>query len=322
MIRKEQLTADSPVPYPAMADVPQETVPSLEPANGTSLGPVVRCLANAETSYELVLEPGRAERNYWRDLIRYRELFYILAWRDVTVRYKQTVLGVAWAVVRPFLTMLIFTIIFGQVARLPSEGTVPYPLLVLAGMLPWTLFASALSEASSSLVTNANLISKVYFPRLIVPTAAVAVAFVDFLISLALLAAVMAYHRFIPDWHLLALPAFMLLALLASLGPGLYLTALNVKYRDFRYIIPFIAQFGLYVSPVGFSSSVIPEKWRLVYSLNPIVGVIDGFRWCLLGGQCQIYLPGFALSLTVVAIVLWLGVRKFRSMERTFADII
>lgn len=276
----------------------------------------------ARPAYELILEPGRAERNYWADLVRYRELFYILAWRDVAVRYKQTVLGVAWAVVRPFLTMLIFTVIFGRLAKLPTEGSAPYPLLVLAGMLPWTLFATALAEASNSLVNNANLISKVYFPRLIVPTATVVVAFVDFLISLVLLVAVMAWYQFVPGWQVVFLPAFLLLALLASLGPGLYLTALNVKYRDFRYILPFIVQFGLYVSPVGFSSGVVPEKWRLVYSLNPTVGVIDGFRWCLLGGESAIYLPGFAVSLGVVALFLWLGIRKFRSMERTFADII
>jgi lipopolysaccharide transport system permease protein len=270
----------------------------------------------------LILEPGRAERNYWRDLLRYRELFYILAWRDIAVRYKQTVIGVAWAVVRPFLTMLIFTVIFGRVAKLPTEGTAPYALLVLAGMLPWTLFSTALGEASNSLVQNSNLISKVYFPRLIVPTAAVITAFVDFLISLVLLVGVMAYYQFLPSWQIVFLPAFVLLALLASLGPGLYVTALNVKYRDFRYIIPFIVQFGLYVSPVGFSSNVIPEKWRLVYSLNPIVGVIDGFRWCLLGGESAIYWPGFGVSLAVVVFFMWLGVRKFRSMERSFADII
>ncbi len=270
----------------------------------------------------LILEPGRTERNYWSDLLRYRELFYILAWRDIAVRYKQTVIGVAWAVIRPFLTMLIFTVIFGRVAKLPTEGTAPYALLVLAGMLPWTLFSTALGEASNSLVTNANLISKVYFPRLIVPTAAVITAFVDFLISLVLLVGVMVYYQFLPGWQILFLPVFVVLALLASLGPGLYVTALNVKYRDFRYIIPFIVQFGLYVSPVGFSSSVIPEKWRLLYSLNPIVGVIDGFRWCLLGDQSTIDWSSFAVSTGVVAVLLWIGVRKFRSMERSFADIV
>jgi homopolymeric O-antigen transport system permease protein len=274
------------------------------------------------SDYLLILEPGRAERNYWRDLVRYRELFYILAWRDIAVRYKQTVIGVAWAVVRPFLTMLIFTVIFGIVAKLPSEGDAPYALLVLAGMLPWTLFSTALGDASNSLITNANLISKVYFPRLIVPTAAVITAFVDFLISLALLVGVMIYYQFMPGWQIVFLPVFMLLAILASLGPGLYVTALNVKYRDFRYIIPFIVQFGLYVSPVGYSSSVIPDKWRLIYSLNPIVGVIDGFRWCLLGGQSTLDPSSFAVSLTVVFVFLWLGIAKFRSMERSFADII
>ncbi len=272
--------------------------------------------------YLLILEPGRAERNYWRDLLRYRELFYILAWRDIAVRYKQTVIGVAWAVIRPLLTMLIFTVIFGRVAKLPSDGDAPYALLVLAGMLPWTLFSTALGEAANSLVANSNLISKVYFPRLIVPTAAVITAFVDFLISLVLLAGVMIYYQFAPGWQIVFLPLFMLLAILASLGPGLYVTALNVKYRDFRYIIPFIVQFGLYVSPVGYSSSVIPAEWRLAYSLNPIVCVIDGFRWCLLGGQSTLYWPGFAASLAMVALFLWLGVSKFRSMEKSFADII
>ncbi|MFO0789225.1 MAG: ABC transporter permease [Pirellulales bacterium] len=269
----------------------------------------------------LTIEPGRAERNYWRDLFRYRELFYILAWRDIAVRYKQTVIGVAWAIIRPFLTMVIFTVIFGRVAKLPSEGDAPYALLVLAGMLPWTLFSTSLGEASNSLVANANLITKVYFPRLIVPTAAVITAFVDFLISLVLLAGVMAYYQYLPTWRIIFLPVFVVLSLLASLGPGLYVTALNVKYRDFRYVIPFIVQFGLYVSPIGFSTSRVPENWRLVYSLNPIVGVIDGFRWCLLDGT-TIYWPGFTASMAVAAFLLWLGVHKFRSMERSFADII
>jgi lipopolysaccharide transport system permease protein len=273
-------------------------------------------------SVELILEPGRTERNYWNDLWHYRELFYILAWRDIAVRYKQTVLGVAWAVLRPFLTMLIFTAIFEWLAKLPTEGNAPYALLVLGGMLPWTLFSTALGEASNSLVGNANLITKVYFPRIIVPTAAVVVAFVDFLISLALLVGVMIYYRFAPDWRIVMLPVFLILALLASLGPGIYITALNVKYRDFRYIIPFIVQFGLYVSPVGYSSTRIPDEWRLLYSLNPVVGVIDGFRWCLLAGNSRLNLPGFAISTAVVVIFLWLGLRKFRSMERTFADII
>jgi lipopolysaccharide transport system permease protein len=270
----------------------------------------------------LIIEPGRVEQNYWRDLWRYRELFIILAWRDVSVRYKQTVIGVAWAILRPLLTMIVFTVIFGRVAGLPSDGTAPYALMVFAGMLPWTLFSTALGEASNSLIGNERLISKVYFPRMIVPTAAVVTAFVDFLISFVILIAMMVFYRFVPTWNILLLPFFILLALLASLGPGLWITALNVKYRDFRYIIPFIVQFGLYVSPVGFSSNVVPDEWRLLYSLNPVVGVIDGFRWCILGGESPIYWPGFILSLVIVAFFLWLGVSQFRKMEKTFADLI
>ena len=246
----------------------------------------------------------------------------MLAWRDLAVRYKQTVIGVAWAVIRPFLTMLVFTIIFGRIAKLPSDGTVPYPLMVFAGMLPWTFFATGLSEASNSLVNNANLISKVYFPRLIVPTATVVVAFVDFLITFSILVVLMAWYRFLPDWHILLLPGFILLAFLASMGPSLWITALNVKYRDFRYVIPFVVQFGLYVSPVGFSSSVVPEEWRLLYSLNPMVGVINGFRWSILGGQSPLYLPGLAVSLCVTAFFLWFGIRRFRRTEKSFADLI
>ncbi len=273
-------------------------------------------------AHHLVIEAGRSEKHYWLDLWRYRELFAVLAWRDVAVRYKQTVIGVLWAILRPFLTMVILTVVFGRLAKLPSDGTAPYALMVFAGMLPWTFFATALSEASNSLITNANLISKVYFPRIIVPSASVVVAFVDFLISFVILAAMMAWYHFAPGWQIFLLPVFVLVAFLASWGPGLWITSLNVKYRDFRYIIPFIVQFGLYVSPVGFSSSVIPEQWRLVYSLNPMVGVIDGFRWCILGGDSPLYLPGFLLSLLVVAFFLWLGVSQFRKMERTFADVI
>jgi len=270
----------------------------------------------------IIIEPGRTEKNYWSDLWRYRELFQVLAWRDISVRYKQTVIGVAWALIRPFLTMVVFTIIFGKVAKLPSEGTAPYALLVFAGMLPWTFFSTALADASNSLIGNANLISKVYFPRLIVPTATVVVALVDFLISFAVLVAMMLWYQYLPGWQILFLPGFILLAFIASLGPGLWITALNVKYRDFRYIIPFLVQFGLYASPVGFSSSVIPEEWRLLYSLNPMVGVIDGFRWCLLRGESTLYWPGFYLSLGVTVFFLWLGVHQFRKMEKTFADLI
>jgi lipopolysaccharide transport system permease protein len=270
----------------------------------------------------IVIEAGRRERNYWLDLWRYRELFRVLAWRDLSVRYKQTVIGVLWALIRPVLTMLIFTIIFGQIARLPSDGTVPYPLMVLAGILPWTFFSTGLSEASNSLISNANLISKVYFPRLIVPTATVVVALVDFLISFSILVLMMGWYQFLPGWQILVLPVFVLLAFFASVGPALWIAALNVKYRDFRYVIPFIVQFGLYVSPVGFSSSVVPEQWRLLYSLNPMVGVIDGFRWCILGGQSGLYAPGLIMSTGVTAFFLWFGIRRFRMMEKSFADLI
>jgi len=270
----------------------------------------------------IIIEPGRTEKNYWADLWRFRELFIVLAWRDLAVRYKQTAIGVLWAVLRPFLTMVVFTVIFGRIAKLPSDGNAPYALLVFAAMLPWSLFANALAEASNSLINNANLIGKIYFPRLIIPLATLVTAFVDFLISLAILLAMMLFYRFTPGWQILLLPAFILLALLASLGPGLWITALNVKYRDFRYVIPFVVQFGLYISPVGFSSTVIPDNWRLIYSLNPMVGVIDGFRWCLLGGNSPLYLPGFLLSLVITAFFLWLGLGRFRKTEKDFADLI
>ena len=269
-----------------------------------------------------MLEAGRADRNYWHDLWHYRELFAMLAWRDISVRYKQTVIGIAWAIVRPLLTMVVFTIIFGTLAKLPSDGAVPYALLVFAGMLPWFLFSSILSDASNSLISNANLISKVYFPRLIVPSAAGVVALVDFAINLVILFGLMVWYGLMPNWQIVFLPAFVLLAVLASLGPALLLTALNVKYRDFRFLIPFVVQFGLYVSPVGFSSAVVPDAWRFLYSLNPVVGVIDGFRWCLLGGESQLFVPGFLCSLVVVVIVLAIGIRHFRTTEKTFADLI
>ncbi|MBP8979842.1 MAG: ABC transporter permease [Syntrophobacterales bacterium] len=270
----------------------------------------------------LVIEPGRTKKNYWTDLWRYRELFTVLAWRDLAVRYKQTVIGVLWAVLRPFLTMVVFTVVFGRIAKLPSDGAAPYALLVFAAMLPWSLIANSLSEAANSVIANAQLIGKIYFPRLIIPAAAMVTALVDFFISFALLLLMMIYYQFWPGWQVLLLPFFVLMALLASFGPGLWITALNVKYRDFRYVIPFIIQLGLYVSPVGFSSAVIPEKWRLLYSLNPMVGVIDGFRWCLLGGNSPLYLPGFVLSLLIILFFMWLGLRTFRKTEQTFADLI
>jgi lipopolysaccharide transport system permease protein len=271
---------------------------------------------------ELVLEAGGSERHYWRDLWNFRELFAILAWRDLAVRYKQTAIGVAWAFIRPVLTVLIFTVLFSRVAKLPAEGRAPYPVMVFAGMLPWFLFSTILSEASVSLVTNANLIGKVYFPRLIVPSATVGVALVDFGITFILLLAMMLKYGFLPDWRVALLPFFIVLAMVVSFGPALYMTALNVKYRDFRYLIPFILQLGLYISPVGFSSGVVPAKWRVFYSLNPVVGVIDGFRWCLLRGQSRLYLPGFYLSLAIATAFLVLGIAYFRRAERDFADLL
>ena len=269
-----------------------------------------------------IIESGRVEKNYWHDLWRYRELFEVLAWRDVAVRYKQTIIGVAWALLRPVLTMLVFTVIFSRLAKLPSEGNAPYPLMVMAGMLPWTFFSTALSDASNSLIGNAGLIGKIYFPRLIIPTATIVVAFVDLLISFAILCVMMVWYQFWPSWKILLLPFFVLLAFLASLGPGLWVTSLNVKYRDFRYVMPFALQLGLYISPVGFSSCVVPEKWRLLYSLNPVVGVIDGFRWCILGTASRIHWTGLGVGMVVIVSLLLLGIRQFRQMEKTFADLI
>lgn len=270
---------------------------------------------------ELIIEAGHTERNYWRDLFRYRELFYFLAWRDVLVRYKQTVIGVLWAVLRPLLTMLVFTFVFGRIAKLPAEG-VPYPVMVFAAMLPWQLFATSLSEGSGSLINNSNLISKVYFPRLIVPASAVIVSFVDFAISMVLLGALMAIYGVWPGVTLLMLPLFTVLALLASAGAGIWLAALNVKYRDFRYVVPFIVQFGLYISPVGFSSSVVPERFRLLYDLNPMVGVIDGFRWATSSGRAPFPQQSLILSLITITFLLATGIWYFRKTERTFADVI
>src|SRR2546423_7382103 len=270
---------------------------------------------------ELIIEAGRAERNYWRDLFRYRELFYVLAWRDVLVRYKQTVIGVLWAVLRPLLTMMVFAFVFSRIAKLPAEG-VPYPVMVFAAMLPWQLFATSLSEGSGSLINNANLISKVYFPRLIVPASAVIVSFVDFAISMVLLGLLIAVYHVWPGGPVLMLPLLTLLALLTSAGAGIWLAALNVKYRDFRYVVPFIVQFGLYISPVGFSSSIVPEKWRLCYSLNPMVGVIDGFRWSISNGRTAFPERSLLLSLGAVAIILASGIWYFCKTERIFADVI
>ena len=272
-------------------------------------------------SQELIIEAGRTEKQYWKDIWRYRELFYFLAWRDILVRYKQTIIGIAWALLRPFLTTVVFTLVFSKLAKLPSEGA-PYPILVFAAMLPWQFFANALAECSNSLITNANLISKVYFPRLIVPASAVIVSFVDFMISGIILLGLMAWYDFVPNWRIITLPLFIAIAFAASMGVGLWLSALNVQYRDFRYIVPFIIQFGLYISPVGFSSSIVPQQWRWLYSLNPMVGVIDGFRWAIIGGDIQIYWLGFSISIGLVACLFFSGIWYFRRMEKTFADVI
>lgn len=273
-------------------------------------------------SSTILIEPGLTERHYWRDIWRYRELFYVLAWRDISVRYKQTLIGFAWALIRPFITMVVFTVIFSKVANLPVEGTAPYSLMVYAALLPWQFFSSALAESSGSLISNSNLIGKVYFPRLIIPCASVVVSFIDFLVAFIVLIGMMIWYKFAPGWQILALPFLVIMCFLVSLGCGLWAATLNMKYRDFRYIIPFALQIGLYISPVGFSSSVIPENWRLLYSLNPMVGVIDGFRWALLGGDTLIYIPGFILSWCVIFVFLFLGIRQFRRMEKSFADLI
>jgi lipopolysaccharide transport system permease protein len=272
--------------------------------------------------FDLLIEAGHTEKNYWRDLWRYRELFYFLAWRDILVRYKQTVIGIAWALIRPFLTMLVFTFIFSKVAKLPAPGSIPYPLLVFAAMLPWQFFSTALSEASNSLIGNSNLISKVYFPRLIVPAGSVITSFVDFLITMGLMAVMMVWYGFLPDWRLLTLPLFIALAFGSAFGAGLWLCALNVRYRDFRYIVPFIVQFGLYISPIGFSSNIVPEGLRLIYSFNPMVGVIDGFRWALLCGQSPLAVPGVIASVLITSILCLSGIWYFRRTEKSFADVI
>jgi len=270
-------------------------------------------------NWDLVIEPGRAEKNYWKDLWRYRELFYILSWRDIKVRYKQTTIGIAWSVVRPLLTTIIFTVLFYQIANMKHPNpAVPYALMVFAGMLPWQFFSNALSESSNSLVGNSNLITKVYFPRLILPASSVITSLVDLAISLVILAGMFVFYEFVPSWHIVFLPLFILLAFACAFGIGLFFTAANVKYRDFRIIIPFIVQFGLYVSPVGFNSFVINEKWRMLYSLNPMVGVIDGFRWCFLGEP--MHWRSFIVSVCMTIGFLWYGIYYFRKMERSFAD--
>jgi len=279
----------------------------------------------------LIIEAGKTERHYWADIWRYRELFFFLSWRDILVRYKQTTIGVLWALIRPVLTIAIFTVIFGKMAKMPSGG-IPYPVFVCAGTLPWQFFATAMGEASNSLIVNANMLSKIYFPRLIVPASAVIVAFADLLISLVILAALMAWYQVMPTWRLLALPLFTLLGLGAALGTGLWLAALNVKYRDFRYVIPFVVQFGFFISPVGYSRDALHQKLgdtflgKTIYQLypfNPMDGVINGFRWAI-GGRSTLPLDwnSVLISVAVVILIMAFGLRYFRSTEKTFADII
>lgn len=286
------------------------------------------------TTHKLILEPGRATKNYWRDLFHYRELFFILAWRDVVVRYKQTTAGAAWALVQPLMSILIMTVIFGKLAGLPAEGNAPYAIMVCAAMLPWQFFANSLTLASQSVVTNANLISKIYFPRMIIPSSSIVVSLVDFLVACSILAGMMVWYQFWPTWRLIALPGLVILAVAAALGPGLIITALTVRYRDFRMLIPFIVQFGMYVCPVGMSStfihdkligklgSVLGERYFFLYSLNPMVGVIEGFRWAILGGPGGFYWPGFILSVVLTSVLLLVGILYFRKTERAFADVI
>ncbi len=270
---------------------------------------------------EIIIEAGRGARRYWSDLWLYRELLYFLAWRDIVVRYKQTVIGIAWALLQPLLLMIILTFVFGRLAKLPSEG-VPYALMVLCGLLPWFFFAQAFGNASNSLIGNANMVSRIYFPRMIIPLSAVAVCLVDFAITFGLLIVFALVSGVLPDWRVIALPGFLLLAIATAVGAGLWISALNVKYRDFRYVVPFMVQVGMYISPVGFNSVLVPEKWRIVYALNPMVGVIDGFRWSLLGGRAELFLPGLFLSAILSLVLLVTGIAFFRKTERQFADLI
>jgi lipopolysaccharide transport system permease protein len=274
----------------------------------------------------LIIEAGRAEKNYWRDLFHYRELFLILAWRDVAVRYKQTAAGALWALVQPLMTMVIMTVTFGKMAGLPSQNAAPYAVMVFAAVLPWQLFSNAVSLASQSVVNNTNLISKVYFPRLIVPASSVVVSVVDFLVAAFLMAALMVWYHFWPTWRICVLPLLVVLAIAAAAGPSLIITALTVRYRDFRIIVPFLIQFGLFLCPVGYNTALahhkLGESWFLVYSMNPMVGVIDGFRWAILGDSGQFYWPTFFLSVTLTVTLLVFGIYYFRKTERAFADII
>jgi len=273
----------------------------------------------SETS--IIIEAGRAEAQYWRDVWNYRGLFYFLAWRDILVRYKQTVAGVLWAFIRPFLTMVVFTVVFGRFAKLPADG-VPYPILVFAALLPWQFFSTSITDSGNSLITNASMISKVYFPRIVVPTATMITALADLLISYALLAVLFVVYSFAPRWQLIFLPFLTVLTCVTTLACGIGLSGLTVRYRDFRFVVPFLVQFGLYLSPIGYSVSVVPEQWRLLYALNPLVGIIEGFRWAIVGNPAVFPLTSVAMSVVVSALLLWASIAYFRRTEQTIADII
>lgn len=268
---------------------------------------------------DIVLTPGGESRDYWRNLWRYRDLLYVLVWRDVAVRYKQTAIGISWVLLRPGLTMLVF-IAFRHLVGMPSGG-IPEPLLVFAAVVPWQFFSAATSEASASLIGNANLISKVYFPRMLIPCAAVLTALVDLLLMLGMLALILVFYELYPSWHIVALPFFIALTFSLSLGIGLLFAGLNVEYRDFRYIVPFVVQLGIFISPIAFTTETVPQRWRLLYGLNPMVGIIDGFRWSVIGA------PALNVHVTILSLIisiasLFLGLLFFRRLERAFADVI
>ena len=272
--------------------------------------------------FDLIIEPNKTTADFLLEILKYRELFFFMAWKDILVRYKQTVVGVAWSVIRPLLSMIIFTIVFGRVAKLPTEGTAPYPIMVYSALLPWMYFSNSMNSSATSLLTAQSMISKIYFPRLILPTSAVLVNVVDFLISFAIMCLLMLYYRFLPSPYIVLLPLFFIPSTLAALGVGYMFAAVGVRYRDFHHVMPFILQFGMYVSPVGFSSSIIPDKWRLLYSVNPAVGMIDGFRWCIQGTSVSLYYPGLIMSVISSSILFYFGLRYFRKTEKTFADFI
>ncbi|UFH52021.1 ABC transporter permease [Spirosoma sp. KNUC1025] len=272
-------------------------------------------------THEVIIQPGRSERHYWRDLWRNRELLYILSMRDISVRYKQTVLGTAWGLIRPLITMLIMVVVFSKIAKLPTDPGVPYPLMVLGGITVWTFFSTAFTQISNSVTMNSNLVTKVYFPRLIMPISAIAISFVDFLVSLGLFVLLAIWYRFMPDWHLLFLPMFVLLAVLAAFAFGLFFAVINVRFRDVGQLIPFLVQVGFYACPIAYSSRLVNDKsWYSLYTLNPLVGIIDGFRWSLLGGKAFFNPDSLVTAILIVVACLGLSVYFFRKRENTFVD--